>query len=166
MGRLLDGVTDCTHRNWRLILFWLNGSEASKAGSMPFNIDKDPTTIKRYKEYWQRFICYCSRVLEEEEECGIQFLTNQKEILNKLWEMAETKEVNEDVMDSMVLKVSALFIMHSDYAQQKSALVHFFGILGYDVRTKRWRQPNVHSDPSGYTILHACVDIEICIAIG
>ena len=105
-------------------------------------------------------------MLEEEEECGIQFLTNQKEILNKLWEMAETKEVNEDVMDSMVLKVSALFIMHSDYAQQKSALVHFFGILGYDVRTKRWRQPNVHSDPSGYTILHACVDIEICIAIG
>src|SRR5277367_2299895 len=46
---------------------------------------------------------------------------------------------------TMVLKVSASFIMHSDFAQRKSALVHFFGILGYDVRTKRWREPNTYT---------------------
>ena len=49
----VDGVTDCTERNWRLISFWLNGSEASKADNKPFDIDNDQTTIKRYKESWQ-----------------------------------------------------------------------------------------------------------------
>jgi hypothetical protein len=67
----VNGVMDCTERNWRLISFWLNGSEASKADSRRFNIENDPTTIKRYKEYWQRFICYCVRALGEEEEYGI-----------------------------------------------------------------------------------------------
>ena len=50
VGRVLDtcvnGVVDCTNRNWRLITFWLNGSEADKADSKPFNVDNDPTTIK------------------------------------------------------------------------------------------------------------------------
>jgi len=67
VGRVLDtcvdGVADCTERNWKLISFWLNGSEAGKADSKPFNIDNDRTTIKRYKESWQRLICYCIRAL-------------------------------------------------------------------------------------------------------
>ena len=50
IGRVLDtcvdGVTDCVERNWRLISFWLNGSEAGKADSKPFNIDNDQMTIK------------------------------------------------------------------------------------------------------------------------
>ena len=140
----MDGVVDCTNRNWRLISFWLNGSEIGKADSKPFNVDNDQTTIKRYKEYWQRFIYYCIRTLGEEEECGIQFLADQDEILCELREMAESEEEDEETMDSKVLKVSALFIMHSDYTPRKSALVHFFRVLGYDVRTKRWRELNIY----------------------
>ena len=149
VGRVLDtcveGVTDCVERNWRLISFWLNGSEAGKADSKPFNIDNDRTTIKRYKESWQRLICYCIRVQGEEDECGIQFLSDQKEILNELRDMAESNEEDEEAIDALVLKVSALLIMHSDYALRKSALVHFFGVLGYDRRTKRWRGPNTYT---------------------
>ena len=106
----VDGVTDCKDRNWRLISFWLNGSVVSKAGSKRFNIDKNPTTIKRYKEYWQRFICYYIRALKKEGKYGIQFLADQEEILNKLREMVEANEGDKDAMDSMALKVSALLI--------------------------------------------------------
>ena len=49
--------------------------------------------------------------------------------------------------------------MHSDYAQRKSALVHFFGILGYDVRRKRWRAPNT------YTPILAGVQFCMCVLI-
>jgi hypothetical protein len=114
VGRVLDtcvdGVTDCVERNWRLISFWLNGSEAGKADSKPFNIDNDRTTIKRYKESWQRLICYCIRALGEEEECGIQFLPDQDEILSELRDMAESNEEDEEAIDALVLKVSALLI--------------------------------------------------------
>src|SRR5277367_6379304 len=41
VSRVLDtcvnGVVDCTNRNWRLISFWLNGSEADKADSKPIH---------------------------------------------------------------------------------------------------------------------------------
>jgi len=75
----------------------------------------------------------------------IQFLPDQEEILSELREMAESNEEDEETMDAKVLKVSALLIMHSDYAPRKSALVHFFGVLGYDARTKRWREPNTYT---------------------
>ena len=81
----------------------------------------------------------------EEEEYGIQFLADQDEILYELREMAESEEEDEEMMDLKVLKVSALLIMHSDYAPQKSALVHFFGVLGYDTYMKRWREPNTYT---------------------
>jgi len=83
--------------------------------------------------------------LGEEEECEIQFLPDQEEILSELREIAESNEEDEEMMDSKLLKVNALLIMHSDYALRKSALVHFFGVLGYDVRTKRWREPNTYT---------------------
>jgi len=50
VGRVLDscvdGVTDSMERNWRLIAFWLNGSEMDKADSKPFNIENDIAIIK------------------------------------------------------------------------------------------------------------------------
>jgi hypothetical protein len=161
----MDGVTDCVERNWRLISFWLNGSEASKADSKPFNIDNDPTTIKRYKESWQQLISYCIRALGEEEACGIQFLPDQEEILNELpdmADMAESNEEDEEAIDAKVLKVSALLIMHSDYAPRKSALVHFLEVLGYDARTKRWREPNKYTPI--LTGVQFCMRV-ICIAV-
>src|SRR5271155_5457609 len=118
---------------------------AKRTASLSTSITTGQRLIKRYKESWQRLICYCIRALREEEECGIQFLPDQEEILPELREMAESNEEDEETMDSKVLKVSALLIMHSDYAPRKSALVHFFVVLGYDARTKRWREPNTYT---------------------
>ena len=69
-------------------------------------------------------------------------MADQDKIPSELREMAESNEEDEETMDSKVLKVGAMLIMHSDYALQKSALVHFFRALGYDARLKRWREPN------------------------
>jgi len=74
--------------------------------------------------------------------------------------MAELNEEDEETIDAKVLKVSALLIVHSYYAQRKSALVHFFEVLGYDAR-KKWREPNL------YTPILAGVQfcMGICIAV-
>jgi hypothetical protein len=71
-------------------------------------------------------------------------MPKQEESLQNLWRMAMVDEKNEELMDSMVLQVSAKFIMHSDNTLRKSALVYFLGALGYDEKTGRWREPNTH----------------------
>jgi len=48
-------------------------------------------------------------------------------------------------MDEKVMELSAQFMMHLDYSVQKSALVHFLGVLGYDSRTRRWREANTYT---------------------
>lgn len=64
-----------------------------KSTNKPFNVHhNDRTTIKRYKESWQQLICYCIRALGEEEEGGIPFLPDQKEMLSELRDMAELNE--------------------------------------------------------------------------
>jgi hypothetical protein len=76
MNYCMDGVKDCGERNWSLIGFWLNSSEAEEADGKPFGVDNDPSTVRQYAEYWGRFMCYCLQMLNEEEGCGIQFLGN------------------------------------------------------------------------------------------
>jgi hypothetical protein len=39
MNHCVEGVRDCTQRNWGLIGFWLNSSEVEEADGKPFNID-------------------------------------------------------------------------------------------------------------------------------
>jgi hypothetical protein len=122
-----------------MIGFWLNSSQAEEADGKPFNVDNDPSMIKRYAEYWGWFICYCLRMLNEEEGSGIQFLRDQRDDLEELQRLAEEDE-DEYGIDRQVLWVSMRFIMHSDYATRKSGLVHFLGVLGYDEWNKRWRE--------------------------
>jgi len=100
---------------------------------------------KRYGEYWGRLFCYCLRMLGDgEEESDIQFLGDQWDNLEELQRMAGEVE-DEDAMDLKVLEVSIQFIMHSDYKPRKSALVHFLGWLGYDGRTRRWREAGTYT---------------------
>lgn len=55
------------------------------------------------------------------------------------------KDEDEYAMDSKMLEISMHFIMHSDYEARKSALVHFFGVLGgYDGWT-RWREVGTYT---------------------
>lgn len=141
MNNCVDGVKDCAERNWSLIGFWLNSPEAEEADGKPFSVDNDPETVRRYAEYWGQFMCYCLRMLNEEEGSGIQFLRDQRDDLKELQRLAEEDD-DEYGIDRQVLWVSMRFIMHSDYAARKSGLVRFLGVLDYDERKKRWREPS------------------------
>jgi hypothetical protein len=137
----VDGVKDCDERNWRLIGFWLNSPELEEVDGKPFSVDHDQSTVRRYAKYWGRFICYCLWMLNEEEGSGIQFLGDQWDDLEELQRLAEEDE-DEYGIDRQVLWVSMQLIMYSEYAARKSGLVHFLGVLGYDERKKRWREPS------------------------
>ena len=79
--------------------------------------------------------------------------------MSELQEIGEGNDENEEGMDSMVLEVRALFIMHSDYERQKSALAHFFGVLGYNGRTKRWRELNTY--PPIFAGVQFCIRVSV-----
>jgi len=70
LNQCVAGVTDCRERNWSLIPFWLNSSEATKADDRPFGTDKDKSMVQRYIGYWQQFMCYCLRSVKEGENQG------------------------------------------------------------------------------------------------
>jgi superfamily II DNA helicase RecQ len=169
ISRSMGGVEDCSARGWRLIPFWLNSSEASKMNLRPFDIDLEASTVKRYSAYWGRFTCYCLRILQkEEEEWGVQFTLEQEYQLRDLWRVAMEGEGDEDMMDSMVLQMSIKFIMHSDYTLRKSVLVHFLGVLGYDERTGRWREPSTYTPIlAGMTniLQRADVGFQMCMRV-
>ena len=59
------GVQDCRQRNWLVVLCWLNGVELGKQDMQPFNTSHEASTIKRYIEIWQRFLCLCFRATLE-----------------------------------------------------------------------------------------------------
>ncbi|TMC15888.1 MAG: hypothetical protein E6J34_20790 [Chloroflexi bacterium] len=42
----------------------------------------------------------------------------------------------------LTIEVSAKLIMHSDYEQRRSGLIHFCGVLGYNATTETWREPS------------------------
>src|SRR5271170_5687577 len=106
----------------------------------PFSLDKGKNMMKQYSEYWQRFICYCIRTLNDENNMHkIQFTPEQRELLMELRELAENNDRNENVMNSLIIIVSAQLIMHSDYEQRTSILMHFCRVIDYNAMIRAWR---------------------------
>src|SRR5205809_1529274 len=48
---------------------------------------------------------------------------------------------NNSKIEKKILEQYILLIQHSDYAKERSSLVYFMGVLGYNVEWKQWRQP-------------------------
>src|SRR5436309_15067206 len=59
--------------------------------------------------------------------------------------MLELNEEDEALLDSQVFNLSIQFIMHSDYASKKSALIHFTHVLGLDDKKIGYRMPNTYT---------------------
>jgi hypothetical protein len=138
----MRGIRDCVDRNWLLLPFWLNGSGAGKPDSTPFSIDYEKATVERYVSQWQRLICYCIRIVREEEKYGAEFMSCQRELLVEARELIESGQAYEERMDSIMFDLSVRFITYSDYRTQKSAVIHFCGVLGNDEKANRFRPPN------------------------
>lgn len=103
--RSLDSVKDCNARGWHLILFWLVSPRGDQEASQPFRQHFAEGTVTRYIGYWQRFICFCLRMLDNSEEFGVQFRNNQRNKLCKLRAMVELDNVIEEELDKEVTAV-------------------------------------------------------------
>jgi hypothetical protein len=56
-----------------------------------------------YAELWQKFLCFCYRVVGDEEAYGVGFLYEQKEILLSLKRDLEAENIQDDILDEQVL---------------------------------------------------------------
>ncbi len=72
--KCVEGARDCARvRRWESIMFWLDSSTDNEPSQQPFRYEPDTDTLKRYAGYFGRFICYCLRIVcdDDEEQVGI-----------------------------------------------------------------------------------------------
>ena len=142
MKQCWDSVNDCWNRDWKLILHWLASDSKTEPDAAPFSIYMDRKTRKRYTGYWQQFMMFVLRGLDDaDHQYGIEYTELQKralrEINKELWE----DDINEVELDKKVTTASLLFIQHRSFAKRRSALLYFSGVLGFHVGWKRWKGP-------------------------
>jgi hypothetical protein len=139
------GVKDCFSRRWTMIPFWLASARPHEASTRPFRTHFADGTIERYTSYWQRYICFCLRTIEEGERYGVEFLPAQEVALRELMALVVLDNPGNDEVDAKVMEVSTLLIRHCDYTIQRSSLIYFSGVLGYSTEYKQWLQPNEYT---------------------
>lgn len=145
-----NGFNDCLKRGWVMVPFWLASAVRSKESSRPFRTYIASYTLRRYIGYWQRYILFCIRAIEL-----LEFTTQQIKLIQRVCYLMN---VNEEVaLDEAVLQLSIELIQHSDYSHQRSSLIYFTGVLGYNTDYKQWRQPQ------DYTTILA--GLQFCIRV-
>jgi hypothetical protein len=141
-GGCKKSIADCQADGWDLLLSWLNSSKKDVYAPDPFSIYYEKSTHEKYIDYWKRFICYCLRLLDEENQHGTEFTQEQMQGLQDLRAAVELDGEDEESLDARVLELSVTFITHSDYSGKRSALLHFAAVLGIDSTKNAYRLPN------------------------
>ena len=140
------GVRDLEDRNWRLILYWLNSAKKDAQNQSPFKTHMNKKTRISYGAYWQQFMMFVLRGLENPEDYGIEYTEDQLTTLTDLMRELRKEEPSEEKIDKLVLKASVLFIQHYDFGKKRSALLYYTGIIGYHIGWKRWRGPGEYTN--------------------
>jgi len=148
------GVVNCQERGWTLIPFWLRSVDRNKEDTKPFRTYIAPYTLRRYISYWQQFIMFSLRAIMVED--SVQFSDRQRECLLELNSLIFEMDVDSEI-EKKIFELSVLLIQHSDYAKERSSLIYFTGVLGYNLEWKQWRQPLQYT-----TIL---AGIQFCIRV-
>ena len=89
-------------------------------------------------------------------EDSVQFSDRQRECLLELNSLIFEMDVDSEI-EKKIFELSVLLIQHSDYAKERSSLIYFTGVLGYNLEWKQWRQPLQYT-----TIL---AGIQFCIRV-
>jgi hypothetical protein len=77
----------------------------------------------------------------ERGEETVQFTSEQRELLDSIqlllsrWENGDKEELYD-----LVSHVSVVLICHSDYTRERSSLIYYSRIRGYNTEYKQWRQ--------------------------
>jgi hypothetical protein len=137
-----DGVNDCWNRDWKLVLQWLASDSKTEADAAPFSIYMDRKTRGRYTGYWQQFMMFVLRGLDDSDhQYGIEYTRGQRTALEEINEELQKDDIIEDDLDKKVKAASLLFIRHSNFVKKRSALLYFTGVVGFHIGWKRWKGP-------------------------
>ena len=84
-----DGLKDMRERDWDRFLCWLNSATRASVSSSPMNIYLKRKTVERYAAYWQRFLCFCFRTMDDlpwqtDGVGGFKFTVEQGEASEKV----------------------------------------------------------------------------------
>jgi hypothetical protein len=147
VARVIDGcwesAKDCSSRDWKLILHWLASASKTEHNSTPFSIYTEQKTRKRYIEYWQKFMIFVLRGMNDvSQQYGIEYTESQLGALGEIKKELEKEDMSNDELDRKVSAASLLFIKHSNFVKHRSALLFFTGVIGYHLGWKRWRGPD------------------------
>ena len=71
------------------------------------------------------------------QQYGIEYTESQLTALEEIEKELKKKEVTNDELDRKVKAVFLLFIKHSNFVKQRSALLYFTGVVEYHVSWKR-----------------------------
>jgi hypothetical protein len=132
------GILNCQERGWTLIPFWLRSVDKNKEDTKPFRTFIAPYTLRRYASYWQQYIIFSLRAIMVDD--SIQWTARQRECLLELNSLIFETDVDSEI-EKKIFELSVLLIQHSDYAKERSSLIYFTGVMGYNVEWKQWRQP-------------------------
>ena len=134
-----EGVLDCHMRGWAMISFWLASAKKQESSNRPFKHYYVESTVARYIEFWQKYIVFCLRTMDD-PEYGVEFTAEQKDILEHFRADVNLNELTDEDIVARLLNLSMALIKHCDYKRQRSSLIYFTGVLGYNVEGKHWRQ--------------------------
>jgi hypothetical protein len=138
-----ESVKDCSQRDWKLILYWLASASKMEHNPTPFSVYMERTTRKRYIGYWQQFMVFALRGMDDpNRQYGIEYTTGQIAALQEIIVGLEKEDISNDELDQKVSTASLLFIKHCNFVKQRSALLYFTGVIGYHLGWKRWRGPD------------------------
>jgi hypothetical protein len=146
IGQCWESVRDCSNRDWKLILHWLASASKTEHNPTPFSIHMERSTRKVYIEYWQKFMMFVLRGMNDpDQQYGIEYTDGQMIALREIKKELDKEDVSNDDLDRKVSAASLLFIEHRNFIKQRSALLYFTGVIGYHVGWKRWRSPDIYT---------------------
>jgi hypothetical protein len=150
VARVIEGcwesARDCSSRDWKLILHWLASANKTEHNQTPFSIHMERSTRKDYIVYWQQFMIFVLRGMNDpNHQYGIEYTDGQLAALEEIKKELEEENVSNDELDRKVSAASLLFIKHSNFVKQRSALLYFTGVIGYHLGWKRWRSQDSYT---------------------
>ena len=149
VARVIEGcwesTRDCSSRDWKLILHWLASASKTEQNSTPFSIYTERSTRKLYIAYWQQFLVFVLRGMDDANQYGIEYTDEQLAALGEINDELNKEDVSNDELDRKVSAASVLFIKQKVFVKQRSALLYFTGVVGYHLGWKRWRNPDSYT---------------------
>ena len=150
MRKCNDGLKDLVQRDWDVISHWVASPDRTSRCKKPMNVHLKLKTVEEYASYWQRFICFCMRVLDENVEAlaGFKFTEEQQTLLQQMRGMyiLDGSHVDAGSKKKELLRASLRFIRQQVWEVGTPALVLFSGVLGYKEDTGRWREPEHYTN--------------------